>query len=95
MEPLTQRAFDAGIKVWVVPYPGIWEAKQKRFTDAELAAEVFSAIFHETECELRGSKLGPGHPHFDHYVKHNHEFGRQAQILERFATTPSYDEVTR
>jgi hypothetical protein len=69
----------------------------KRLTEAELAAEVFSAIFHEAECEVRGLRLGqrvgPAHPAVDHYVKQNHEFGRQAGILERFATLPNYDEV--
>lgn len=72
-------------------------AKDKRFTDAELAAEVFSAIFHEAECEVRGRKIErqvPGHPAIDHYVTQNHEFGRQAGIIARFATLPHYDEET-
>lgn len=70
----------------------------KRLTDAELAAEVFSAIFHEAECEVRGRRIErgypphPGHPAVEHYVKQNREFGRQAGILERFAMLPHYDE---
>jgi len=73
---------------------------KKRLTDAELAAEVFSAVFHEAECEVRGMRIErgfpprPGHPAVENYVKLNHEFGRQAGILERFATLPHYDEVT-
>lgn len=70
-------------------------SQAKRLTDAELAAEVFSAIFHEAECEVRGLRLiltDPEHPDIDHYAKHNHEFGRQADILRRFATLPHFDE---
>ena len=80
-----------------------WKADQisqhKRLTDSELAAEVFSAIFHEAECEVRGRRIErgypphPGHPAVEHYVKQNREFGRQAGILERFATLPHYDEA--
>lgn len=72
-----------------------FEVYRKRLTDAELAAEVFSAVFHEAECEVRGLRLGrvdPGHPAIDHWAAHNHEFGRQAEIIERFATLPHYDE---
>lgn len=68
----------------------------KRLTDAELAAEVQRAVFHEAECEVRGLRLiisNPGHPGIDHWAAHNHEFGRQATILERFATLPHYDET--
>lgn len=73
-------------------------SQAKRLTDAELAAEVFSAIFHEAECEVRGLRIErgypphPGHPAVEHYVKQNREFGRQAGILHRFATLPHYDE---
>lgn len=68
----------------------------KRLTDTELAAEVFSAVFHEAECEVRGLRLilrDQEHPDIDVYAKHNHEFGRQADILRRFATLPHYDEA--
>jgi hypothetical protein len=67
----------------------------KRLTDAELAAEVFSAVFHEAECEVRGMRIErtwPKHPSVERYVEQNHEFGRQADILRRFATLPHYDE---
>lgn len=70
----------------------------KQLTDAELAAEVFRAVFHEAECEVRGMRIErgfpprPGHPAVEHYVNLNHEFGRQAQILERFATLPHASE---
>lgn len=76
------------------PYRKLIESK--RLAEAELAAEVFSAVFHEAECELRGRKIalrfGNDHPAVDHYAGKNHEFGRQAEILERFATLPHYDE---
>ena len=68
----------------------------KRLTDAELAAEVASAVFHEAECEVRGLRLilkDADHPHIDHWAHWNHEFGRRATILERFATLPHYDET--
>ncbi|WP_285240086.1 hypothetical protein [Pseudarthrobacter sp. MEB009] len=68
----------------------------KRLTDAELAAEVQGAVFHEAECEVRGLRLGmgdPEHPGVDHWVHWNHEFGRRAGILERFAKLPHYDEA--
>ena len=73
-------------------------AAEKRLTDAELAAEMFSAVFHEAECEVRGVRIEkgfpprPGHPAVQRYVEMNHEFGRQADILRRFATLPHYDE---
>ena len=67
--------------------------RKKRLTDAELAAEVNSAVFHEAECEVRGLRLKDSSgPAFDHWVKWNHEFGRRADILERFATHDHYDE---
>lgn len=66
--------------------------KAKRLTDAELAAEVNYAVFHESECELRARKLGEGHPHYEHYRAGNHEWARRAPILERFAKLPHYDE---
>lgn len=72
-------------------------AHAKRFTDAELAAEMFSAVFHEAECEVRGMRMErtwPKHPRVERYVEQNHEFGRQADILRRFATLPHYDEAT-
>lgn len=68
----------------------------KRLTDTELAAEVQGAVFHEAECEVRGLRLAmrdPEHPGIKHWVDWNHEFGRRATILERFATLPHYDEV--
>lgn len=64
----------------------------KRLNDAELAAEVFSAVFHEAECEVRARQLGEGHPFFNYWLKANHEYARQAEIVERFATLPHYDE---
>ena len=67
--------------------------ESKRLTDAELAAEVFSAVFHESECEVRARQVGEGHPSFNHWLKANHEYARQAEIVERFATLPHYDEV--
>lgn len=70
---------------------------EKRLTDAELAAEAFSAVFHEAECEVRGMRIErtfPKHPRVEYYVEQNHEFGRQADILHRFATLPHYDEPT-
>jgi hypothetical protein len=71
-------------------------SRNKRFTDAELAAEMQSAVFHEAECEVRGLRLvmrNPDHPGIDHYSHWNREFGRRATILERFATLPHYDEA--
>jgi hypothetical protein len=69
---------------------------RKRFSDAELAAEVFFAVFHEAQCEVEGRKLqdrlGPDHPGVGHWVKHNHEYARQAPIAERFATLPHASE---
>lgn len=67
----------------------------KRLTDTELAAEVQSAVFHEAECEVRGLRLAqsePECPGIDHWVKWNHEFGRRAGILERFAKLPHHDD---
>lgn len=57
-------------------------ACNKHLTDAELAAEVF--------CTSR--QLGEGHPAFNHWLKANREYARQAEIVERFATLPHADE---
>ena len=65
----------------------------KRFTDSELAAELFAAVFHEAECEVRGRSLDPEHPAVDYWAKGCREYGRQAGIIERFATLPHFDEA--
>jgi hypothetical protein len=75
------------VPLWTVDY------MDKRLTDAELAAEMFSAVFHESECEVRARQLGEGHPVFNYWLKANHEYARQAEIVERFAMLPHYDEA--
>jgi hypothetical protein len=69
-------------------------ATEKRFTDAELAAELLWTVFHEAQCEVEGRKLNPEDPRVDHWIRHNREYARQAPIVERFATLPHYDEET-
>lgn len=62
----------------------------KRLTDVELAAEQWFAVSREAHAEAMGwrSNLAPD------WINTNHEEARIARILERFATLPSYDEVT-
>lgn len=67
----------------------------KRFTGAELAAELLWVIFHESECEVRGLRLilkGGDSRGIQFWADQNQEFIRKAAIIQRFCDLPNYDE---
>jgi len=59
----------------------------QRFSDAELAAEMYYLVFHESECEIRARKAYDGGSEAvgEHYRKLNIEYARQATIMGRIA----------
>jgi len=72
----------------VIPDEAV-EAAAKRFTSAELAAELWFAVSREAHAEAMGWRTGARD-----WVATNHEECRIVRILERFAHFPNYDEVT-
>ncbi|MEG9248030.1 hypothetical protein V6S67_08025 [Arthrobacter sp. Soc17.1.1.1] len=62
----------------------------KRFSDVELAAELFRQVFQEAESEVRGRKSGD-----PRWIPIQREECLRSVVVERFATLPHHDAAQR